>query len=189
MSAQAPTAEVAHARLDDNFKRRLSLWLFFVTEAMMFGAFALVRFQLWGPGRVVHLDQILGLNLTVVLLLSSATMAHGEHLIGQGDKRGAARYIGLTILFGVLFLAGLAFEWATAPFRPWDGVFGAVFYGMTGMHGLHVLGGVVFLIIVLQRSLAGRYSAQAHWGVEACALYWHFVDVVWIFFYMVLYLL
>lgn len=187
MSAQ--TMPVARFKPDDNLKRRLSLWMFFITETMMFGSFVLVRFHLWGPGRVVHLDQILGLNLTTILLLSSASMAHAEHLIGQGDRKGFTRYIGVTIFFGVLFLAGLGYEWSTAPFRPGDGVFGAVFYGMTGMHGLHVLGGVIFLLIVLFRGMRGRYSAEAHWGVEACALYWHFVDVVWIFFYMVLYLL
>ena len=189
MSAQAQIAHTVRPRLDDAFKRRLSLWMFFITEAVMFGSLALVRFQLWGPGRVIHLDQILGLNLTVVLLLSSATMAHAENLIGRGQPRGFARYIGLTIAFGVLFLAGLAFEWSTAPIRPWDGVFGAVFYGMTGMHGLHVLIGVILLMIVFLRGLRGGYTARSHWGVEACALYWHFVDVVWIFFYMVLYLL
>ena len=187
MSAQ--TISAARIRPDDNLKRRLSLWMFFITETMMFGSLALVRFHLWGPGRVVHLDQILGLNLTAILLISSGSMAHAEHLIGQGDRKGFVRYIGLTILFGALFLVGLGYEWATAPFRPADGVFGAVFYGMTGMHGAHVLGGVIFLVIVLLRGLRGLYSAESHWGVEACALYWHFVDVVWIFFYMVLYLL
>jgi cytochrome c oxidase subunit 3 len=179
----------AQVRPDDNLKRRLSLWLFFITETMMFGSLALVRFHLWGPGRVVHLDQVLGLNLTVVLLISSAFMAHGEGLIGRGDQKGFLRYIGLTILFGVLFLVGLGYEWSVAPFGPADGVYGAVFFGMTGMHGLHVLGGVIFLIIVLLKGMRGAYTAKSHWGVEACALYWHFVDVVWIFFYMVLYLL
>jgi cytochrome c oxidase subunit 3 len=188
MSAEV-THAAAHRKPDDMLKRRLSLWLFFITEAMMFGSLALVRFNLWGPGRVVHLDQILGLNMTVVLLFSSASMAHAEGLIGKGDRAGFVRYLWLTIAFGVLFLVGLGYEWATAPFRPTDGVFGAVFYSMTGMHGLHVLGGIIFLLIVALRGIGGRYTAQSHWGVEACALYWHFVDVVWIFFYMVLYLL
>lgn len=174
---------------NEALKRRLILWLFFISESMMFGSLVLVRFHLWGPGRVVHLDQVLGLNLTTILLASSGSMAHGEHLIGQGNRQGFLRYIGLTIFLGVLFLAGLGYEWATAPFGPADGVFGAVFFGMTGMHGAHVLAGVIFLLIVFVRGLRGRYSAQSHWGVEACALYWHFVDVVWIFFYMVLYLL
>ena len=185
----AHQAIATRAAQDDALKRRLSLWLFFVSEAMMFGSFVLVRFHLWGSGRVVHLDQVLGLNLTTILLLSSGSMAHAESLIGQGKRQGFVRYIALTLLLGILFLVGLGYEWATAPFGPADSVFGAVFFGMTGMHGAHVLGGVVFLLIVLVRGRSGRYTAKSHWGVEACAMYWHFVDVVWIFFYMVLYLL
>ncbi|MBI3763852.1 MAG: heme-copper oxidase subunit III [Chloroflexi bacterium] len=185
----AHTLAPARTAPDEGLKRRLSLWLFFVSETMMFGSLILVRFHLWGPGRVAHLDQVLGLDLTTILLLSSGTMAHAEALIGKGDRKGFVRYIAATLILGLLFLVGLGYEWAHAPFGPTQGVFGAVFFTMTGMHGAHVLGGVIFLFIVLLRGLRGRYSAESHWGAEACAMYWHFVDVVWVFYYMVLYLL
>jgi cytochrome c oxidase subunit 3 len=80
-------------------------------------------------------------------------------------------------------------EWRQAAFGPADGVEGAVFYMMTGMHAFHVLTGVLFLGIILRNGARGLYSAERHWAVEAAANYWHFVDVVWIFFYPALYLI
>jgi cytochrome c oxidase subunit 3 len=94
------------------------------------------------------------------------------------------------MLLGISFLVGvIGFEWRLAPFGPADGVEGAVFYMMTGMHAFHVLTGVVFLFIVLRNGINGRYNAEKHWAVEAAANYWHFVDLIWIFFYPALYLI
>ena len=90
---------------------------------------------------------------------------------------------------GIVFLVGVVgLEWQIAEFGPADGAAGSVFYLMTGMHAFHVLTGVALLYIVWNNGRKGAYSAESHWGVEARALYWHFVDVVWVFFYVALYL-
>lgn len=95
----------------------------------------------------------------------------------------------MTALLGTAFLLGVViFEWG-GEIRPWDGAFGAILYGMTGMHALHVASGIVLILIVAYNGLRGRYTAERHWGVEACAIYWHYVDVVWIFFYPAIYLM
>jgi cytochrome c oxidase subunit 3 len=73
--------------------------------------------------------------------------------------------------------------------KPTDGVFGAVFFAMTGMHALHVLSGIILLLIVWNNGRKGHFSAEKHWGVEAAALYWHYVDVIWVFYYPALYLI
>jgi cytochrome c oxidase subunit 3 len=83
----------------------------------------------------------------------------------------------------------VGFEWQLAPFGVGDSAEGAVFYMMTGMHAFHVLTGLIFLALVFNNGRKGRYDAERHWAVEAAANYWHFVDVVWIFFYPVLYLI
>jgi cytochrome c oxidase subunit 3 len=90
----------------------------------------------------------------------------------------------------VIFLAGVVgVEWRIAHFGPADGPQGAVFYVMTGFHAFHVLTGVIFLIIVLRNGIKNVYTQEKHWAVEASAVYWHFVDVVWIIFYPALYLI
>jgi heme/copper-type cytochrome/quinol oxidase subunit 3 len=98
----------------------------------------------------------------------------------------------VTIVLGTAFLLGVvALEWPTAiaeGLTPSSGVAGAVFFMMTGMHALHVLTGVVFLLIIYRNGRRGLYTRQKHYAVEAAAVYWHFVDVVWIFFYPALYL-
>jgi len=78
---------------------------------------------------------------------------------------------------------------ADCSLRSWDGVEGAIFYMLTGMHAFHVLTGVIFLIIVYRNGRKGNYTSEKHWAVEAAAVYWHFIDVVWIFFYPALYLI
>jgi cytochrome c oxidase subunit 3 len=80
-------------------------------------------------------------------------------------------------------------EWQIAPFGPGDGAAASLFFTMTGFHAFHVLTGVIFLAVVYRNGRKGLYSAERHWAVEACAVYWHFVDVVWIFFYPALYLI
>jgi cytochrome c oxidase subunit 3 len=108
----------------------------------------------------------------------------------HGNRPAFLRNIFITMALGVLFLLGVVgVEWQLAPFGPADGPQGAVFYAMTGFHAFHVFTGVVFLFIVWNNGRRGHYSAEQHWGVEAAAIYWHFVDVVWMFFYVGLYLL
>ncbi len=80
-------------------------------------------------------------------------------------------------------------EWQIAPFRPNDSAMASIFYTMTGFHAVHVLTGLIFLVVVYRNGRRGRYTAERHWPVEAAAVYWHFVDVVWVFFYPALYLM
>ncbi|RPJ46535.1 MAG: heme-copper oxidase subunit III [Chloroflexi bacterium] len=169
--------------------QRLGLWLFIISDAFVFGGLLVSRFYLLGLHRP-ELDQILGLVVTAVLLVSSFFMNRAEVQISQGNRRGFVTSIITTIGLGVLFLVGVVgVEWRLAPFGPSDGAQGAIFFMMTGMHAFHVFSGVIFLAIILRNGLRGKYSAERHWGVEAAANYWHFVDVVWIIYYPALYLI
>jgi cytochrome c oxidase subunit 3 len=168
---------------------RLGLWLFIISDAFVFGALLITRIYLLG-GERPELDQLLGLIVTSVLLISSFFMNRAETAMAHGDRRGFLNSTLVTLVLGLGFLAGVVgVEWRTAPFGPADGAVGAVFYMMTGMHAFHVLTGVLFLGIVYRNGRKGLYSAERHWPVEAAAVYWHFVDVVWIFFYPALYLI
>jgi cytochrome c oxidase subunit 3 len=168
---------------------RLGLWLFFISDGFVFGGLLVTRFYLMG-GQRPDLQQFLGLIVTSVLLVSSFFMNRAEVSIAQGNRKGFITSTLITILLGIGFLVGVVgVEWRNAPFGPGDGVQGAVFYMMTGMHAFHVLTGVIFLVIVLRNGLRGLYTAEKHWAVEAAANYWHFVDLVWIFFYPALYLI
>lgn len=168
---------------------RIGLWLFFISDSFVFTGLLVARFYLLGAERP-HLEQFLGLIVTSVLLISSFFMNRAEVSMAHGDRKSFVTSIAITIALGIIFLVGVVgFEWQIAPFGPGDGPVGAVFYMMTGMHALHVFTGVIFLIIVLRNGLKGMYTAERHWAVEAAANYWHFVDLVWIFFYPALYLI
>lgn len=169
--------------------QRLGLWLFIISDSFVFGGLLVARFYLLGNQRP-HLEQTLGLIVTSVLLISSFFMNRAEVQISQGNRRGFIISMIVTMILGTGFLLGVVgVEWQSAPFGPADGPQGAVFYMMTGMHAFHVLTGVILLGIVLRNGIRGKYNAEKHWGVEAVANYWHFVDVVWIFFYPALYLI
>ncbi len=168
---------------------RLGLWLFFLSDAFMFGGLLISRFYLLGNVNL-QLDQGLGLIVTSVLLVSSFFMNRAEVMISKGNQKGFVTSIILTIILGTAFLVGVVgFEWGSAHFGPADGAEGAVFYMMTGMHAFHVLTGIIFLLFVLRNGLKGKYTQEKHYAVEASANYWHFVDVVWIIFYPALYLM
>jgi len=168
---------------------RLGLWLFLLSDAFIFAGLLVSRFYLMGNTRP-HLEQILGLTVTSVLLVSSFFMNRAETAMAHGDQKTFLQGTLSTLILGVLFLVGVVgVEWQIAPFGPGDGAHGAMFYMMTGMHAFHVLTGVLFLAIVYRNGRKGLYTAEKHWAVEACAVYWHFVDVVWIFFYPALYLI
>jgi cytochrome c oxidase subunit 3 len=167
---------------------RLGLWLFFTSESFMFGGLLASRFYLWGNTRP-PLNTWLGLIVTSILLLSSFFMNRAESAIAHDDRKAFLNSLLLTAGLGALFLVGVVgFEWQ-GEIRPWDGVFGAVLFGMTGLHALHVLTGVILILIIWNAGRHGRFSGERHWGVEATAIYWHFVDVVWVFFYPALYLI
>ena len=184
-TAEMTSAEYRHKLLSN----RLGLWLFILSDSFVFGGLLVSRFYLLGDKRP-HLEQFLGLIVTAVLLASSFFMNRAEVQISRGNRKAFLTNAALTMLLGLVFLVGVVgFEWRLAPFGPADGAEGAIFYMMTGMHALHVLTGIIFLFVILRNGARGHYSAERHWAVEACANYWHFVDVVWIFFYPALYLI
>lgn len=168
---------------------RLGLWFFILTEAMVFVALLAARFALQGTFRPDELNQTIGLVITSLLLISSLTAYRAEASIAQGDRAGFLRNTLATVVLGVIFLAGVAIEWSQALVHfPPQGGFGTVFFSMTGMHAFHVLTGIIALALLYGAGRRGSYSAEDHWGVEAVIKYWHFVDVVWVFFYPALYL-
>lgn len=193
----ATTTETVHAHAHEGHeppyaeqakRNRMSLWLFFFSEIFLFGALLAARFYLWGNTRP-ELSQTLGLMTTAVLLLSSVSMVMAETAMTYGDRKKFLIYGSLTAVLGILFLVGVVgIEWQ-GHLGPTDGIYGGVFFLMTGMHALHVLSGVIIILINLNLARQGHYSAERHWGIEAMALYWHYVDVVWVFFYPALYLI
>jgi len=170
---------------------RLGLWLFLVSDFFVFGGLLVMRMNLLGLTRP-NLNQILGLFVTAVLLISSFFMNRGETLMKNGDRKGFLNNTLITFILGLSFLIGVIFvEWRLAGnegLTPSSGAAGAAFYMMTGMHAFHVLTGLIFLAIVWVNGRKGLYD-EKHYPVEAAAVYWHFVDVVWIFFYPALYLI
>lgn len=169
---------------------RLGLWLFILSDAFVFAGLFVSRFFLLGFYDRPELNQILGLVITIVLLASSFTMNRAETAMAHGDRKNFLRGVLATLIMGVIFLIGVVgVEWQIAPFSPSDGAAASLFYVMTGFHAFHVLTGVIFLVIVYRNGRKGIYSAERMWAVEASAIYWHFIDVVWIFFYPALYLI
>lgn len=168
---------------------RLGFWLFILSDAFLFAGLFVTRFNLLGLTRP-DLNQYLGLAVTAVLLISSFFMNRAETQMGTGNQKGFLLSTSITMLLGIAFLAGvIGVEWRDAPFGAADSAASAVFFMMTGMHAFHVLTGVIFLGVVLNNGRRGIYSADSHWAVEAATVYWHFIDVVWIFFYPALYLI
>jgi cytochrome c oxidase subunit III len=168
---------------------RIGLWLFLLSDFFIFGGLLLSRVNLLGLTRP-ELNQYLGLTVSLILIFSSVFAYFGETYMQQGNRKGFLICYSVTITLGILFLIGVVgVEWRIAPFGPGDSIVGAVFYIMTGFHAFHVLSGVIFMIIVLRNGLRGLYSPEKHWAIEASAVYWHFVDVVWFLFYPALYLI
>ncbi|HWQ84860.1 MAG TPA: cytochrome c oxidase subunit 3 [Anaerolineales bacterium] len=169
---------------------RLGLWLFILSDIFLFGGLYVSRFYLLGTAQRPDVSQVLGVGVTAMLLVSSFFMNRAETAIRFGDQKTFLRSTFMTLVLGVLFLVGVVgVEWQIAPGGPADGVAWSLFYAMTGYHALHVLSGVIFLFVVYRNGQNGMYSAERHWQVEAAAVYWHFVDVAWIFFYPALYLI
>jgi cytochrome c oxidase subunit 3 len=171
---------------------RIGLWLFLVSDAFVFGGLLVSRAVLWGDTRP-ELSQFLGLVVTSILLVSSFFMNRAETAMAHGDRKEFLRGTLITLILGILFLVGVVgLEWPQAAshgITTDKDIYGAMFYMMTGMHAFHVLTGILFLIVVLRNGRKGLYTPEKHWAVEAAAVYWHFVDVVWIFFYPAIYLI
>lgn len=177
---------------DKTSKNRMGLWLFIVSDSFVFIGLLVTRFTLLG-GERPHLNQNLGLAVTFLLLVSSFFMNRGEIEMAHGNTKGFLKNTLVTLIIGIIFLAGVVgVEWQLAAqegLTPQSGQVGAVFYIMTGFHAFHVLTGVWYLWVVYRNGKRGAYTQERHWGVEACAVYWHFIDIAWIFFYPALYLI
>jgi cytochrome c oxidase subunit 3 len=140
------------------------------------------------PPEGVELETLRTALATAVLVASSGTMHVAVVAAHREDRRGAIRWLGITGLLGTLFIANQALEYVQADFRIDSDAYGSIFYLMTGFHGLHVIGGLVFMAAAAA-AIAGRSRAPTHQTVEVCSYYWHFVDVVWVAMFSTIYLL
>jgi cytochrome c oxidase subunit 3 len=124
---------------------------------------------------------------TAVLLASGVTVTWAHHALMEADYKQASQGLFFTVLLGVYFTILQGYEYVEAPFCIADSVYGSSFFMATGFHGFHVIIGTTFLLVCLLRLLSNQFSMGHHFGFEAAAWYWHFVDVVWLFLYLSIY--
>jgi cytochrome c oxidase subunit 3 len=209
-NALAPVADMSEDILDIAFLAEehsrggisnpvLGMILFIASEVMFFAGLFAAYFNIrssapvWPPVGNIEFDLrghvALPALLTVVLITSSVTCQLGLWAIRRGDRTALVRAFTITIVLGIVFLSGQLYDYSTLAFGVNDGPFGSTFYTLTGFHGAHVFAGVLMLGVILYRGMAGQFSARHHDAVEAASLYWHFVDVVWICLFSLLYIL
>ena len=182
-----------------NLGLRYGMILFIVSELMFFVAFFWAFFHaslsptveigaVWPPKGIEVLNpwEVPFLN-TVILLSSGAAVTWAHHAIVAGARNQAIYGLILTILLAIFFTGLQALEYLEAPFTISDGVYGSTFYLATGFHGFHVFIGTVFLSVCLLRLINFHFTKSHHFGFEAAAWYWHFVDVVWLFLFVAIY--
>jgi cytochrome c oxidase subunit 3 len=142
----------------------------------------------WPPKGLEVLDPLhLPLYNTIILLLSGTTVTWAHHALLHNDRKGLITGLTLTVLLGILFSFVQGYEYVHAPFAFKDSIYGATFFMATGFHGFHVIIGTIFLAVCLLRSIRGDFTPKKHFGFEAAAWYWHFVDVVWLFLFFSVY--
>jgi cytochrome c oxidase subunit 3 len=182
---------------------RYGMALFIASEVMFFVAFfwAWFHFALlpehvlgtdtpsWPPKGVYTFDPWgLPFMNTMILLLSGTTVTWAHHCLIEGDRKGMVQGLALTVLLGLCFTTFQAIEYGHAPFSfVGGGIYPSVFFMATGFHGFHVIVGTCFLLVCTLRAVRGDFSAERHFGFEAAAWYWHFVDVVWLFLFVFVY--
>jgi cytochrome c oxidase subunit 3 len=192
MSAVGISEERVHREMSGPI---LGMVLFVASEAMFFAAFFGAYFTIrssssvWPPKGIPHLEIDVAAALTVILVSSSLVLQLGIRSIRTGRPRRAMPLLGVTIALGVSFLGLQLYDYSQLGFGVKDGTFGTLFYVMTGLHMAHVFGGVVFLSLVLGQGVSGLLSRTRYEPLEAGAIYWHFVDVVWLCLFTVFYLL
>ncbi len=179
--------------------RKMMIWFFIITDGLLFASllaaygFARLGSTSWPEqAKVFHMNFIT--LMTFILISSSATMATAVGAARSADRATAVRFLWLTILGGLAFLGMQAYEWTTLiregarlNGNPWgDRLFSAYFFLITGFHGTHVLTGLIVLFVVALKAARDRYSPE---GVELAGLYWHFVDLVWVFVFGCFYLI
>ncbi|MEO0533824.1 MAG: heme-copper oxidase subunit III [Cyanobacteria bacterium P01_A01_bin.123] len=185
----------AHAEEHHDF-RIFGLILFLAAESMIFlGLFsAYLAFRVmapdWPPEGTPELEVLLpGIN-TIILISSSFVIHQADTAIKKNDVGGMQKWFAITALMGAIFLAGQVYEYSNLEFGLTTNQFASTFYALTGFHGLHVFVGILLMLAVLWRSRqTAHYSSKNHFGIEAAELYWHFVDVVWIVLFLLLYIL
>jgi len=173
----------------------LGMVLFVASEAMFFAAFfggyytIRANAKVWPPPGIPHLKIDIATILTVILVLSSVMVQVSLRSIRGGDQRRCVLFLGITIALGVAFLVLQLYDYSQLGFGVKDGTFGTLFYVMTGIHMAHVFGGVVFLALVFGQMTAGLLSPANHDPLAAGAIYWDFVDVIWLLLFTTFYLL
>ncbi len=179
--------------------RKMMMWTFIITDGLLFAGFlasygfARLSSPNWpNQGEIFHLPFIAA--MTFLLISSSATMAAAVQASRAGDRSKVGLFVSLTALGGLAFLGMQAYEWSTLigegvrlGTNPWGAaLFGAYFFLITGFHGTHVLTGALVLLITAVRWQSGKTQPE---GVEMAGLYWHFVDLVWVFIFTFFYLI
>lgn len=188
------------------YNLKLGMWVFLLSEVMFFssliGAYIILRFahpEHWAEPNAVLNVPLTGFN-TFMLICSSVTMVKAFAAIEHGDQAGLRKWLIATIILGAAFvgiqvfeyikLAGHGFVPVAASYAAEGGpLYGSTFYTMTGFHGAHVTIGVLALIFTAVKAFRGKYSAVDYGGVEIMGLYWHFVDLVWIILFTIVYLI
>lgn len=178
---------------------RWGIILFILSEVLFFVSFFWAFFHRslspaielgasWPPAGIISFNpfQIPLLN-TAILLASGVTVTWAHHSLMEGNHSQTTQGLFFTVLLGVYFSILQAYEYIEAPFTIADSVYGSTFYIATGFHGLHVLIGTTFLLVCLLRHINNHFSKNHHFGFEAAAWYWHFVDIVWLFLYISIY--
>jgi cytochrome c oxidase subunit 3 len=181
---------------------RYGMALFIASEVMFFVGFfwAFFHFALypehvlgtenpvWPPATVRTFDPFhLPFLNTMILLLSGTTVTWAHHCLIEGDKKGLVAGLVFTVLLGLSFTGFQVMEYSEAPFHFTGGIYPSVFFLATGFHGFHVIIGTIFLIVCTLRAASDQFSPARHFGFEAAAWYWHFVDVVWLFLFICIY--
>ena len=181
----------------------LGMMLFIASEVMFFAALFAAFFNAAAtvPNFWELLEETvplfkapyLAIIMTVVLLTSSVTMQLATGRIRGGDRTGLNRGVAVTLILGIVFMFLWAYEYylliTEEDFGINSGVYGTMFYALTGFHGAHVFGGIIGLAVILSRGIAGQFSRKHHVAVEAVHYYWHFVDIIWILLVTVIYIL
>uniref|UniRef100_A0A8J4H718 Cytochrome c oxidase subunit 3 n=1 Tax=Acidicaldus sp. TaxID=1872105 RepID=A0A8J4H718_9PROT len=181
---------------------RYGMMFFITSEVMFFVAFfwaffnfalfpehvAFAKVMMWPPEGIRTFDpfHIPFLN-TMILLLSGTTVTWAHHSLLENDRKGLVVGLALTVLLGLSFTGFQALEYSHAPFHFGGTIYPSVFFLATGFHGFHVIVGTLFLIVCFLRARAGDFTPERHFGLEAAAWYWHFVDVVWLFLFVCIY--
>jgi cytochrome c oxidase subunit 3 len=181
---------------------RYGMTLFIASEVMFFVGFfwAFFHYALypehvldvanptWPPGITTFNPFHLPLLNTMILLLSGTTVTWAHHCLIENDRKGLMTGLGATVLLGLSFTCFQVLEYSEAPFHfSGGGIYPAVFFLATGFHGFHVIVGTLFLAVCFLRANNGAFTPQRHFGFEAAAWYWHFVDVVWLFLFVAVY--